>query len=253
MNVGTFQMSAVKSSLRTLLIFELFAERLRPLALAEIARDLEMPKSSCLALLTTLSERGYLVRAARDGSYYPSRRWQTQANRVAESDPLSRHIHESLVRLRDASGETAIHAALAGDRSTYLDVVESTEIIRYTARAGDLKPLNASASGRAQLGALEPAAREAVFDRLAQASTSGRLGYSRRALEQLVSRERQRGWSINLGEYRPDVISIAVGFDLNGSAHSLVIAAPYPRLETRVDKVGQTLQREVNALMQRLS
>ena len=186
-------MSAVKSSLRTLLIFELFAQRQCPLTLAQIAQALEMPKSSCLALLTTLGERGYLYRYGADGGYYPTRRWLHQANRVAEHDPIAHYVRASLERLRDAFGETALGAMLAGDQSTYLDVVESTELVRFTARPGDVKPLDVSASGRALLGVLPPADRAAVLDRLY--AGAGRPRAARRTLDKLIADEAARGWS----------------------------------------------------------
>jgi IclR family transcriptional regulator, acetate operon repressor len=243
---------AVKSSLRTLQVLELFAEVQRPLTLAEIARELAMPKSSCLALLSTLADRGYLYRGAAPGAYYPTRRWLSHANRVAEHDTLAMQLRDTLVRVRDTMGETAIHAVLAGDQSVYIDVVESTELIRLTARAGDWKPLQVSASGRAELGVLDAATRAAVIARLPLDAGERRHRMSRRTLEQTVERERERGWSANLGEFRPDVASVAVGLDVHGTAHAIVVAAPLQRLGPRIDKVGALLRREVLSLAQQL-
>ena len=50
----------VKSSVRTLELLELFAAVQEPLGVSDVARRLEMPKSSTQALLTTLVARGYL-------------------------------------------------------------------------------------------------------------------------------------------------------------------------------------------------
>jgi DNA-binding IclR family transcriptional regulator len=241
---------AVKSALRTLLIFELFAERRRALSLAEIARTLQMPKSSCLSLLSTLAERGYLQRSGADGAYHTTRRWLLQAQLASLHDAHAQHMHDCLVRLRDALGETAISAVLAGDQSTYLDVVESTELVRYSTRPGETRPLAVSASGRAQLGVLDEAARAAVLDRVY--ASPARPRSARRTLEKLIADERDRGWSVNLGGYRPDVISVAVGLTLDGSAHALVVAAPYARAEARADRIGRQIAREVHDLLQRL-
>lgn len=244
--------SGVKSALRTLLILELFASERRTLALADIARSLEMPKSSCLALLNTLTDRGYLYRAAPDSRYYPTKRWLNNATRVAEHDPLAAQIHKCLERLSVATGETAIHAVLAGDQSVYVDIVESSETIRFSTRSGDTKPLHVSASGRAELGVLAPEKMAEIVDRIDLKPMSNRRSFTRRSLVRLVAEERERGWSCNLGEHSADVLSIAVGLDLNGSAHSVVVAAPLARAASQVDKIAEQLVREVRVLMQQL-
>ena len=241
---------AVKSALRTLRIFELFAERQHALPLAEIARGLQCPKSSCLALLTTMVERGYLARSGAEGAYHPTRLWLHQAQLASRHHDQARHVHEALLRLRDATGETAISAVLTEDRSAYLDVVESAELVRYSARPGESRPLAVSASGRAQLGVLAAEARGAVLDRLYASPERPRA--ARRTLERLIVEERNRGWSVNVGGHRPDVASIAVGYALDGVAHSLVIGAPLPRTEKRTDRIGRVLAREVQALLGRL-
>lgn len=239
---------SVKSALRTLQILEVFAGAGRPMSLGEVARGIDAPRSSCLALLTTLSERGYVYRVGEPAGWYPTRRWADLSRAVSEHDPVALHVHAALERLRDACGETAIDAMLAGGRSVYVDVVESHEMVRYTARAGDSKPLHLSASGRAQLAALDDDDCRAVVAALPSAGVPGEARLNRRALLETVARDRARGWSVNLGEFRPDVISVAAGFALGGTAHSLSIAAPRHRIEARVDAIGRLLRDEARAL-----
>lgn len=250
---GASGASGVKSALRTLQILEIFSDAKQPLVLSELARRMDAPKSSCLALLETLTERGYLYRSSA-GSYYPTGRWLGHARRIAEHDPVAAQVHASLERLRDRIGETAIDAVLAGDQSIYLDVVESTELIRFSARIGDVKPLHSSASGRALLGTLDDAACQEVVGRLRFDGPTARSGTRAQAqkLARTIAEERERGWSANIGEHRPDVISVAAGVDLNGTAHALVIAAPFNRVAQRVDQIGALLQTEAQRLLQSL-
>ena len=243
---------AVKSSLRTLLILELFATEQKTLGLADIPRSLDMPKSSCLALLGTLTERGYLYKATDDGRYYPTQRWLNNALRVAAHDPLAVRIHACLERLARATGESAIHAVLAGDRSVYVDVVESGETIRFSTRSGDTKPLHVSASGRAQLGTLPAEQLKTIVDRISLKSMSKRPDFTRKSLTKLIVEERERGWSCNLGDHNPDVLSVAAGLNLHGVAHSLVVAAPLTRAAPHVEKIGKLLRQEAETLMQQL-
>lgn len=248
---GAGEFASVKSAVRTLRILEAFGTSRRPMSLGEIARAIDAPRSSCLALLNTLIGRGYLWRVSAGPSYYPSRRWLDIAQVVAENDPVAVHVRAALQRLRDRSGETAIFAMLSHDRSVYLDVVEATELVRFTARPGETKPLHISASGRAQLGVLDDEARRSIVDRL-PAGETGLNRAGRKKLLALVAEERLRGWSTNRGEYRSDVISVAAGFDLHGTAHALVVAAPFHRAQERIDRIGRLVREEVRELVARL-
>lgn len=243
---------SVKSALRTLQIFEAFAESRLPMTLSELSRALGAPRSSCLALVSTLCERGYLYRLSGESGYYPTRRWLEQARTIVEADPVSLHVRESLERLRDASGETAIEAALSGGRSLYLDVVESNELIRYTARVGDTKPVHVSASGRALLCMLDDEERRSVAQSLSVLPGETRTRFSRKALMERVAGDLERGWSVNLGEFRSDVMSVAAGFRLHGLPHALVVAAPLGRAMSKVDQLGRLVRTEARALSTRL-
>lgn len=239
---------SVKSALRTLQIFEAFAGVRAPMTLSELARALGAPRSSCLALLGTLCERGYLYRLSGESGYYPTRRWLEQARAITETDPVSLHVRESLERIRELTGETAIEAVLSGGRALYLDVVESTELIRFTAKAGETKPVHVSASGRALLGALDESQRRAAVQSLVVLPGEPRARFSRKALLDLVADEVRQGWSVNLGEHRVDVLSVAAGFIAHGLPHALVVAAPRGRAEDRVERLGRLLQAEAKSL-----
>ena len=121
----------VKLVARTLDLFELFAAEQRPLALAEMARLLEVPSSSCLALARTLVSRGYLYEVRKRGGYYPTRRLQLLANAINAVDPVVQMLHPRLVELRDATGETIVLGKIHGTQVIYLDVVESEKAVRY--------------------------------------------------------------------------------------------------------------------------
>ena len=64
----------VKTAFRVIEIVELFAREKQPLALSEMARLLDMPVSSCLGLIRTLEEQGYMYETGRRQGYYPTGR-----------------------------------------------------------------------------------------------------------------------------------------------------------------------------------
>lgn len=239
---------AVKSADRTLQLLELFASVGEPMTLAEISHELAAPKSSCLALLNTLAARGYVYRMGSAPSWYPSRRWLECAQAVHARDPIAQTVREALVRLRDATGETAVHATLIEDQAVYLDVVESLELVRYHARIGDVKPLHVSASGRAQLSLLDDARLHALLQRLPLERHIGRGAFTAKALLKIILEARARGYASNVGEFRVDVASVAAGFEIQGSLHAVTITAPLHRAQARIDQWGRLLRKEANML-----
>ncbi|MGO1254280.1 MAG: helix-turn-helix domain-containing protein, partial [Alcaligenes aquatilis] len=93
--------SNVKTALRVIEIIELFARETRPLALSEMARLLDAPVSSCLALLRTLSRQGYIYETGRRQGYYPTGRLLAMAQRISQADPILEKVRPSLEELRD--------------------------------------------------------------------------------------------------------------------------------------------------------
>src|SRR3546814_9587506 len=65
--------------------------------------------------------------------------------------PSIPRLEPLLEKLRDATNETAILGTRQGDRVIYLAVAEGQQTIRYMSRAGELKPIHASAIGKALL------------------------------------------------------------------------------------------------------
>src|SRR3546814_9656544 len=77
--------SNVKTALRVIEIIEIFAREAKPLSLSELARHLDAPVSSCLALLRTLTSLGYLYEAGRRQGYYPTGRLLAMAKQIGRA------------------------------------------------------------------------------------------------------------------------------------------------------------------------
>jgi len=139
----------VKSADRVLDLLELLGCAARPLTLAEITQELNIPKSSALALLRTLSARGY---AARD-----------ESDRYALSPPFGRESGDwlgGLPRQVLAAAQPVMLALVEQTRETVnlgvmragfmvrpLLQIPSPQEIRYEPRAVDC-PAHCTAMGR---------------------------------------------------------------------------------------------------------
>ena len=91
--------------------------------LSELARHVGLAKPTCLGIVTTLTESGYLVRDARDKTYRLGPSLIALGHIAQESMRVSPAAREELRRLSGAFNTTAALAAVVDDRITLLELV----------------------------------------------------------------------------------------------------------------------------------
>jgi DNA-binding IclR family transcriptional regulator len=91
--------------------------------LSELARRLDLSKPTCLGIVTTLSESGYLVRDARDKTYRLGPRLISLGHTAQESMRVDPAAREELRRLSATYDTTAALSAVIDDRITLLELV----------------------------------------------------------------------------------------------------------------------------------
>jgi DNA-binding IclR family transcriptional regulator len=91
--------------------------------LSELARRVGLSKPTCLGIVTSLSESGYLVRDPADKTYRLGPSLITLGHRAQESMRVSPAAREELRRLSARYGVTAALAGVIDDRITVLDLV----------------------------------------------------------------------------------------------------------------------------------
>lgn len=240
--VNALTIMDVKLVARTLDLFELFGAQKKALSLTELSRLLEIPPSSCFSMVKTLVNRGYLYEIRRRGGYYPTRRLETVAGEIGAVDPIVEMLHPFVVELRDRTGETAVLGKLTGSSVVYLDVVESTKPIRYSAKIGELRPLHANSIGKAIYAELPEEVRSAtVAGTTFQQFTSTTVA-DEAALARQVSRMKKQGYFANFGESAPELSAIALPFTISGDYFGLSVVGPTERIKGDVASLVKSLQ-----------
>jgi DNA-binding IclR family transcriptional regulator len=228
----------VKSALRVLHIFEYFARSTRPATLAQLSKQMDLPKSSCFALLETLRQEGYLYWLGKDKGYYPTRRWGDLGDAITRHDPILSVVSPLLARLCEQTGETAVLAKREGHQVLYLDAVEPSHVLRFTAQPGQLKPIHSSASGRALLEQMPVAARLELIGQLDLRRFSDQTIVDPDQLAQSVEEGARRGWHVAFGEYQSDATAIAASFQFGAEDYAFIVGASTPRVADRIDEIG---------------
>jgi IclR family acetate operon transcriptional repressor len=245
---------AVKTAKRTLDILEAFGESQEPLSLSDIARQIGSPVSSCHGVLRTLKGRGY-VYLLDTRRYYPTRKLLDLGSRIAEHDPIMERLIPHLEALHARTEETVMIGKRQDEEVLYLLSLESPQAIRYTIRAGDRRPLHASAIGKALLGQLPD---ERLLRQLRQLKLQRYTETTLTSAERLaadIRNSRKRGYFVTRGEYSAGGMGVAAPFTVASEAYAIAVAGPLPRMKTRLASVGRAVVDSAEALsraMQRI-
>lgn len=247
------QPAGVKSATRVLDILEWLAMNPEPAGLQQVVNHFGYPKSSTLALMTTLLERGYVDRDPRDR--YRLRDALRTRWAAGDAGQLLVAAHPAMAALQRAVRETINLGVMNADRQVQvLAKLASPDELRYEADSTQPRPAYCTAMGRILLafappGALDRYLRAAPFPRITPATVTGE-----RALRKLVRQARAEGLAIVLEEFAIGGCGAAAPiFDARGQvAGALNVATVTPRFEARRALILRELKRHAVAISRRL-
>ncbi len=131
-----------------LAVLRAFATHTHGLTVQQIATSAGMSRVAVNRILPYLVESD-LLHADPDGTYSLGLELVSLASRVGWVDRLRIAARAHLVRLRDATKETANLIVLDGDHAIYVDQVESSFALRHGGWVGRRVPLAGTATGAA--------------------------------------------------------------------------------------------------------
>lgn len=232
----------VKTAGRTVDLFEIFATARKPLTLSEISRALNAPQSSCFNLVRALEMRGYLYSVGGKKRVYPTRKLFDCAEAIASFDSVVPRMQPILDALCKETGETVILGTLQGKRVVYLAVAEGQQTIRYMSRAGELKPIYASAIGKALLLSMTKEERERLVKTLTLDRVTDATVTSAAALLDEIDVASERGYTQTVGENVADVAAVACPMRIDGVPYGIAIAGPSARIVPKIPQLAETIR-----------
>ncbi|MFJ4651546.1 IclR family transcriptional regulator [Nocardia sp. NPDC088792] len=221
----------MRNVLNTLRVLEEVAAR-QPVGVGELARILDMPKSTVQRALVTLDEAGWIRPASGEIT-----RWALTTKALAVGSRAGGDLGlrgaalPIMEDLRRRTEET-IHLTVPEDgKMVLIERLETDKPVRTNMALGHSLPLHASANGKAVLAHSNPEAlRQLLADELPRYTdtTITDPGELRAELADI----RERGYAVNRGEWRSDVGAVAavvLGADGQPIA-SLSVNIPFSRL-----------------------
>ncbi len=240
--------NALKQGLRAI---EFLAEA--PRSAADVAKYLSVDRSTGWRILQVLVEHGWI---RQDSGPAPFSLNVSHLYRLAgnghEHLALPGLVTPTLTRIRDRVGESAVFGVPSGNSMVYLKLVPSLHVVTVREALGSVRPMHASALGKAYLSALSSSEFEALAAELDFQGATERAVKTVADLRQVVAITRDQGYATDMEECFPGVVCVAtplqVGVDrlLIGA---ISISGPRERLLMMgVTQVAQVIKEETAQL-----
>ncbi|HZV50647.1 MAG TPA: IclR family transcriptional regulator [Candidatus Dormibacteraeota bacterium] len=242
-------LSSVGHAVRTLLLLR---ER-QTVRVSEVAEALGVARSTAHRVLSTLCHYGFVVQARNRGAYRPGPQLVEVGLAALRGVDVRRVARPHLEALSAELRETVSLIIVQGDRSWFLDSVESMEPLRVTTRTGQAKPAHCTSGGKVLLAELGRESLRRLYPRERLPTVTARSIASRTELEAELEAVRERGYATNFEESEIGLSGVGVLIrDPEGRPLAAVaVAAPSSRLtDDRVARFARAA-RETAARIER--
>lgn len=206
----------------------------RGIGVSDLARKLEMPKSTIQRSLETLHAVGWIRATQQNGrrrAWEPTLRILTLSREFMAVDRVRNVALPHMRALRDETGET-IHLMVPEGRHTVLvERLDSTKSLRTVRQLGSRCPLHVASNGKAVLAQLTDPEIDAYLSQPLKAWTA-RTKTDPAALREEIAATRRNGYAVGEGELDDGVhaVAAAVVDERGHPIGSLSISCPAVRL-----------------------
>lgn len=222
--------------------------------LSELARRLGVSGPTLFRILATLVARGYVQKSAASRYRLTLKAWEIGAKAVRRIR-LGDVARPFMERLAAATSETVHLSVLQGDGIVIVEKLDSPHPVRVDTYVGLRAPAHCSATGKAILAFLPPAALDTILAPRLPRHTAATIA-DRAGFEAELAEVRRTGWAKNREEWRDGVCAAAVPLFDSARAviASLSVTVPTPRftqsalrakLVPALKKTGAALTEEI--------
>lgn len=213
---------------RGLLMLELLGEHPDGLALNQLARLLDLPKSTAFNLVRTLLARKYVRYQPETARYQMGLRMFEVGSAAVNNLDISGVIRQCMSEVNREVNETVHCGLLSGREILYIDKQESTRSIRMASHVGLSMPLYCTAMGKAVLSQMTDGQVRALYERETFASYARNTVRDLPALLGQLSRFRAMGYAVEMEENNDNVccVGVAVRDRDDRPAYALSISVP---------------------------
>jgi len=234
-------LSSVRNAAR---ILKQFSAANPEYGVSELARKLELSKSTAHRLLSTLRSEGLLDQDADSGKYRLGLAMYDLGTSVRSRIDLHEAVIPPMEVLRNRIGET-VHVAVLDQREVvYVERLDSPHGLRRFLEIGRRMPASATATGKCLLAYLPDPERDSILDGWELTALTDGSITSMDVLQTQLKEIRRQGFAENWSESDHYVYSVAA--PIRGRSGSIVAsisaAGPLDRMEPKRLKATQAVQ-----------
>ena len=239
---------------RVVRVFDLLGENPDGLGVSDIARELQVHRSTASRLLGTLAASGMAERDPVSRHYRLGARIVGLAAAAVARLPVVSQARPELERLSTITSETVNLAILDRFHVVYVDQVAPAQTVVMASWVGRRSPVHASSSGKVLMAWGDPRAREALLRRRLEQITDRTVTDPAR-MRAVLEDVRSRGYATSSGELEDGLVTIAAPVLVEGRAVAAVsTSGPGYRLPARDHpQLGQRVMQAAAAIGHRIA
>jgi DNA-binding IclR family transcriptional regulator len=223
-------LSSVRNAARLL---KQFSSRDRELGVSELARRLDLGKSTVHRLLVTLTAEHLLDQDPITGKYRLGLAMHDLGAAVASHMDLHEAVIVPLEQLRNATHETCQVSVLDGREVVYVERLDSPQTLRLFLEVGRRNAAHSTSTGKCLLAFLPEPELNAVLDGWKLERKTPHTITDKRELRKVLKEIRKQGYAHNLHESEVGVLSVAA--PIRNLAGRVVAAMSVAGPETRME------------------
>lgn len=223
-------------------------------SLSYLSDRLSLPKTSVFSLLKALDRGGY-IEAVQGGYRLGSEAFKLGAA-ITQNRVFPNCVRPAFEAVAQDSGETVILGVLddTGMEAIYVDVIESSQPLRFAVRIGDTKPLYSSTTGKIFLAHFSKNRLKDYLANIKPVQFTPRTLTNKASLLADLKSIRETGIADNIDGMVEGITSFGAPIYTNGNrlTAAIVISGPQTRMMPRVDKmkaIAQNAGREMSRLL----
>lgn len=225
--------SGIQVIARAAAILRVLKEERSGLSLGQIARRVDLPRSTVQRITGALSTERFIIQDPNGGGI----RLGPGLGAFAEAANFNivERCRAILNDVTQKTGETTDLAVLRNGGMIFLDQVPGLHRLRTVSSVGEVFPLTTTANGRACLALMPEDAARALIDQETGGLAEGDLQALLAKLEDI----RATGLAHDIDEHTAGISAVGFAFrDLSGSYHAISVPVPtmrYTSIKTRLE------------------
>ena len=220
-------------------------EKADNITVTEAGKFLGVSRSTAYRLLSVLQHREFAIQDPRTKAFRAGPALLRAGLAAVQRSDIRATLHPLLEAVVAEVQETAHLVVLQREEAFYLDCVESSRVVRATARVGTSLPAHVSAGGKVLLANLSPARLDELLPGKLPAVTK-KSKTSAASVRRELATVAKAGWAVNDGESEVGLRAVAVLVPAERSGAgvdaAITVAGPLDRLEpSRFEPIARIL------------